>query len=49
MSPQPSAAAPVAFHGEKTTWHGFDRFDFLMDEMDLRIKPSRPRRRTQGP
>jgi hypothetical protein len=23
MSPQPSAAAPVAFDGEKTTWHGF--------------------------
>src|SRR5438105_10417519 len=30
---------PAAFAGEKTSWHGFDRYDFLMDEADLRIKP----------
>jgi pimeloyl-ACP methyl ester carboxylesterase len=32
-------AAPPAFSGEKTTWHGFDRFDFVMDETDFSIKP----------
>src|SRR5882724_3758219 len=32
------AAAPT-FSGEKTTWHGFDRYDFLMDEADFSIKP----------
>ena len=31
---------PPAFEGEKTTWHdGFDRYDFLMDEESLAIKP----------
>ncbi|MCW3094506.1 MAG: hypothetical protein JWL77_124 [Chthonomonadaceae bacterium] len=30
---------PAAFEGEKTQWHGFDRYDFLMDETDLTIKP----------
>ena len=27
------------FTGEKTAWHGFDRYDFLMDEAELTIKP----------
>ena len=27
------------FGDEKTSWHGFDRYDFLMDETDLTIKP----------
>ena len=27
------------FAGEKTTWHGFDRFNFLMDQENLTIKP----------
>ncbi len=31
--------APIAFDGEKTAWHGFDRYDFLMDENTLAIKP----------
>jgi pimeloyl-ACP methyl ester carboxylesterase len=35
----PVHAAPPQFGGEKTTWHGFDRYDFLMDETDLSIKP----------
>ena len=35
----PVHAAPPQFGGEKTTWHGFDRYDFLMDESDLSIKP----------
>jgi hypothetical protein len=30
---------PAAFEGEKTAWHGFDRYDFLMDEQTLDIKP----------
>ncbi len=29
--------APIA--GEKTAWHGFDRYDFLMDEDNLTLKP----------
>jgi pimeloyl-ACP methyl ester carboxylesterase len=35
----PVQAAPPQFAGEKTTWHGFDRYDFLMDEADLSVKP----------
>ena len=31
--------APSSFEGEKTAWHGFDRFDFLLDETTLAIKP----------
>ncbi len=31
--------ALVAFAGEKTAWHGFDRYDFLMDEKTLAITP----------
>src|ERR1041384_470729 len=32
-----AADAPTAFTGEKTDWHGFDRYDFLMDEQSLAI------------
>jgi pimeloyl-ACP methyl ester carboxylesterase len=39
VSPQASAAAPPPFGDEKTSWHGFDRYDFLMDEADLSVKP----------
>ncbi|HEX4591057.1 MAG TPA: hypothetical protein VH120_14060 [Gemmataceae bacterium] len=35
----PAPTAPPQFGGEKTSWHGFDRYDFLMDEADLSIKP----------
>ena len=35
----PIPAATPQFGGEKTTWHGFDRYDFLMDKADLAIKP----------
>jgi len=31
--------APPPFEGEKTSWHGFDRYDFLMDETTFAIKP----------
>lgn len=28
------------FNGPKTLWHGFDRYDFLMDEENLSIQPA---------
>jgi pimeloyl-ACP methyl ester carboxylesterase len=34
-----AASAPPSFGDEKTSWHGFDRYDFLMDGEDLSIKP----------
>jgi pimeloyl-ACP methyl ester carboxylesterase len=39
LSSPRTAAAPPAFGDQKTTWHGFDRYDFLMDEADQGIKP----------
>ena len=33
------AKAYAPFEGEKTSWHGFDRYDFLMDEQTLAITP----------
>jgi len=29
----------ATFTGEKATWHGFDRYDFIMDEDTLAIAP----------
>jgi hypothetical protein len=26
---------PLTFTGDKTSWHGFDRYDFVMDEQTL--------------
>jgi pimeloyl-ACP methyl ester carboxylesterase len=38
--PRSSAVGAVpTFGDEKTSWHGFDRYDFLMDEQDFNIKP----------
>jgi predicted esterase len=35
------AAEPlVPFTGEKSSWHGFDRYDFLMDEQTFEVKPT---------
>ncbi|HEX4084907.1 MAG TPA: alpha/beta hydrolase, partial [Chthoniobacteraceae bacterium] len=34
-----STAAPPAFSGEKTLWHGFSRYDFVMDDESLAITP----------
>jgi len=34
-----AATTPQEFAGEKTLWHGFDRFDFLMDDTALTVKP----------
>ncbi len=36
--PAPETAAP--FTGEKMDWHGFDRYDFLLDETNLTIAPA---------
>jgi hypothetical protein len=30
----------VPFTGEKSSWHGFDRYDFLMDEQTLEVTPA---------
>jgi pimeloyl-ACP methyl ester carboxylesterase len=35
----PVRGEPPQFGGDKTSWHGFDRYDFLMDESDLTVKP----------
>ena len=29
----------VPFQGEKTTWHGYDRYDFVMDDATGAITP----------
>lgn len=34
-----AAKTPANFTGEKTAWHGFDRFDFLMDDAALTVQP----------
>jgi hypothetical protein len=31
--------ASTTFTGEKTAWHGFDRYDLLMDQENLTLKP----------
>lgn len=33
------AETTSSFSGEKTAWHGFDRYDFIMDEASLSITP----------
>src|SRR5258708_39677738 len=32
---------PRAFRGDKIDWHGFDRYDFLMDQQTFAITPSK--------
>src|SRR5580658_7241060 len=34
-----NAKPPIPFEGQKGVWHGFDRYDFVMEESDLSIKP----------
>jgi hypothetical protein len=34
-----AAETMPVFSGEKTTWHGFDRYDFVMDDATLAITP----------
>ena len=33
------AGATPVFEGGKTTWHGFDRYDFIMDDQTMAIAP----------
>ncbi len=33
------SAEPTSFDGEKTSWHGFDRLDFLLNEETLAVEP----------
>jgi pimeloyl-ACP methyl ester carboxylesterase len=35
-----AAGAAPAFEGEKTAWHGFDRYDYFLDEQSLAVKPA---------
>jgi len=35
----PATAQNSGFGSEKTSWHGFDRYDFVMDEQTLEITP----------
>jgi hypothetical protein len=37
--PSSAASAPLTFVDEKTSWHGFDRYDFLMGRGGLHLKP----------
>jgi len=32
---------PRTFQGDKINWHGFDRYDFVMDKQTLAITPSK--------
>jgi pimeloyl-ACP methyl ester carboxylesterase len=36
---QVALQVPRAFQGEKIDWHGFDRYDFVMDKQTLAITP----------
>jgi pimeloyl-ACP methyl ester carboxylesterase len=38
-TPGEKSTEPKAFSGEKTSWHGFDRYDFLLDDEKLTIEP----------
>ena len=35
----PLVAQNSGFGSEKTSWHGYDRYDFVMDELTLEIIP----------
>ena len=37
--PELAPQAPLAFQGDKIDWHGFDRYDFVMDKQTLAITP----------
>ena len=38
----PTQGVPAPFEGEKTTWHSFDRYDFVLNEETLAIQPADP-------
>ena len=35
--------ADTAFTGDHSDWHGFDRYDFMLDENNLAIVPADPK------
>jgi pimeloyl-ACP methyl ester carboxylesterase len=37
--PEVALQVPRAFQGDKIDWHGFDRYDFVMDKQTLAITP----------
>ena len=39
----------VPFDGAKGEWHGFDRYDFLLDESTLEIKPANANNQANSP
>ena len=38
-SAEAALQVPLAFQGDKIDWHGFDRYDFVMDKQTLAITP----------
>src|SRR5258707_6896417 len=44
----PAAETPTAFAGEKSAWHGFDRYDFFMDEEKLTLAPGKADEKREG-
>src|SRR5882762_3667865 len=41
LTNQAAEQSSAAFEGEKTSWHGFDRYDFLISQEDLTIAPTK--------
>ncbi|HWB61822.1 MAG TPA: alpha/beta hydrolase, partial [Chthoniobacteraceae bacterium] len=39
----------VPFDGAKSDWHGFDRYDYLLDEKTMEIKPADPNTKGDTP
>src|SRR5579863_4273193 len=41
LHPRPAMGADSSrvFTGDKSTWHGFDRYDYVMDDATLAITP----------
>jgi len=42
QSDAPAANANIPFEGQKTIWHGFDRYDYMMDDATGAITPASP-------
>jgi pimeloyl-ACP methyl ester carboxylesterase len=47
--PTPAGQSPAALTGEKTSWHGFDRYDFFLNETNLAIEPAGASAPTESP
>src|SRR5437879_6164433 len=44
-----AADGDVPFDGAKGDWHGFDRYDFLLDENTLEIEPANAKNQAHSP